>query len=91
MAADDGQLWITWLESVPGEGDRLWIGRRRGNDWAVKERVEVEAAKLARPTLTFDARGRLWLSYEAFESDDQTWDVFIRRRTDDAELAHRIG
>ena len=93
VAADDGQLWITWLRFVPGEGDQIWIGHRQGNDWAVREQVAVKAAKLARPTLTFDAQGQLWLSYEAFESDDQTWDVFIRRRIDEAEFGppHRVS
>ena len=93
VASDGDRLWIVWLEFMPDEGDQLWIISRQGNDWAVKERVEVEAAKLARPTLTLDAKGQLWLSYEAFQSDDQTWDVFIRRRTDGTEFGppHRVS
>ncbi len=91
VAAHGDQLWMTWLEFVPGEGDKLWIGRRQGDDWAVKEQVALDAAKLARPTLTFDAEGQLWLSYEAFESDDQTWDVFIRQRTEEARFGPALG
>lgn len=93
VAAHGNQLWITWLRFVPGQGDQLWIGCRRGKDWAVREQVHLKAAKLARPTITFDARGQLWLSYEAFESDDQTWDVFIRRRIGDGDYgqSHRVS
>ena len=93
VAADGDRLWITWLEFVPGDGDRLWVGCRQGDDWAVKEPVAVEAKKIARPTLTFDAQGRLWLSYEAFESDDRPWDVFIRQRIGDGDYGqpHRIS
>jgi hypothetical protein len=80
VAVDGAGVWIAWLQFVPGEGDRLWVGRRDGDGWALKEQVTVEAAKIAQPTLTFDPGGQLWLSYEAMSAGTGQWDVFLRAR-----------
>ncbi len=91
VAVDDEGTWVAWLEFVPGEGDRLLVGRREADGWAWKETIEVDAARIARPTLTVDADGRLWLTYEAARADDGQWDVFFRRRNDDGTWGQAQG
>ena len=39
VVCNGGQLWLAWLDMVPGKGDRIWVGRRNGDGWAVKEQV----------------------------------------------------
>ena len=72
-------VWLTWLEFVPGKGDRIWVGRRSGAAWAVRKPVTPEAGRYARPTLTADASGTLWLTWEAFDAVAQQWHVAMRR------------
>jgi len=69
-----GQVWAAWLEFLPDQGDVIWVGRREKNRWALQTKLSLAAGAYARPTLTADASGALWLSYEA-ETNDQ-WDVF---------------
>ena len=83
VAGDEEGLWIAWLEFVPGQGDQLWVGRCQGAEWEVKKRVSDQPGEYARPTLTVDAGGRLWLSYEALRRDNGQWDIFIRQRRSD--------
>ncbi len=79
----DGKVWLAWLEFTAGKGDTLWVGKRNGDAWAVKEpvdlKIDVPAPKLAKPTLTVDAAGSLWLTVEALNADEQ-WDVFLCQR-----------
>jgi len=86
IAAGKDGLWLAWLEFVPGKGDHVWIGQRRGNDWAAKQQVTVKPGRYANPTVTLDAAGRVWLSYEA-ELDGQ-WDVFLTRRGDNGKFGN---
>jgi hypothetical protein len=39
IACRDGEVWMAWLEFVPGEGDHLWLGRRNGGKWDVRKKV----------------------------------------------------
>lgn len=79
VAALGDDLWVAWLEFVPGQRDRLWIGKRQGDQWSLKQPVADTPAKLSHPTLTVDAADTLWLSYEAYRADAQPWDVFVCR------------
>lgn len=80
VVCKDGQLWMAWLELAGGKGDRIWVGRRDGQGWAVKEQVTAKPGRFARPTLTVDAGGTMWLSYEGVDDDGGQWDVFVRAR-----------
>ncbi len=81
VLSHEGDLWFAWLEFEPGFGDRLLVGRR-GRD----ERVEVATGRIARPTLTADTDGNLWLTYEAREEGSEHWNVFARLRRDDGSF-----
>jgi len=78
-AAGDG-VWVTWLNFVPGKGDEVWVGRRGADGWVVKQQVTSGYGKYARPTLTIDAVGTLWLTYEAFDARTQRWSIFLSQR-----------
>jgi len=77
--APDG-TWLCWLEFLPGNGDRMWVGRRGDDGWALREPVPDGDGRLARPTLTPDGAGGLWLSWEACNPVGEQWDLFARRR-----------
>ncbi|MDO8541844.1 MAG: DUF3604 domain-containing protein [Opitutaceae bacterium] len=80
VASWQGALWSTWLEFTPGKGDRIHIGTRGGGGRPWTSRPINAPGTYAEPTLTLDARDRLWLSYEA-ETGGQ-WDVWIVRLQD---------
>ncbi len=68
----DGELYFTWLQFTPVEGDRIWFAGEEGGN--VSEPVLLdESGCYANPTLTVDARGRIWLSYE--QERDGQWDI----------------
>ncbi|MCX7015481.1 MAG: hypothetical protein NTW86_23495, partial [Candidatus Sumerlaeota bacterium] len=90
IAAGPDGLWMAWLEFVPGQGDTLHVGRRDGEGWALNEQPMAQPAKLADPTLTFDAKGRLWLTYETENPDGRQWDVFARQRLGDGQYGAPI-
>jgi len=77
LLPDGEQTWYTWLEFVPGKGDLLLAGIRKGEDWQWREKLIEEPGDFARPTLTRDSEGRLWLSYE--QARDDQWDVMLAR------------
>jgi hypothetical protein len=82
----DGEVtWMAWLQFVPGEGDHLWVGRRRGDAWLEQVCLSGRPGRFARPTLTMNAAGAPWLSYEALNAGDGQWDVFIRLLTNVGE------
>ncbi|MBA4148072.1 MAG: DUF3604 domain-containing protein [Verrucomicrobia bacterium] len=68
--------WLTWLEFQPGKGDVIWVGLRKNDDWAQKEQITPKHDAFAKPTLTIDAKGKLWLTYEA--GPGGKWDIFAR-------------
>jgi hypothetical protein len=72
-AAKDG-LWLTWLKFTPGKGDEIYVAQGQKAGKAVSEKF----GRYARPTLTADSAGKLWLSYEAFDEKAQQWDIFLR-------------
>ena len=75
VVSSGGALWYAWLEFTPGKGDRVWVGSRDGGKWTPQNEVSGRFGNYARPTLTVDAAGTLWLSYEA-EGEDRSWNVF---------------
>ncbi|MFC1734664.1 hypothetical protein ACFL1X_01005 [Candidatus Hydrogenedentota bacterium] len=77
------QLWLTWLEFVPGEGDCLCVGTRKNDKWVGKTRVTQLAGKYAKPTLTKNSFNGLWLSYERMDPKKQQWDVFVQEVFED--------
>ncbi|MBW3600290.1 MAG: hypothetical protein KY475_23860, partial [Planctomycetes bacterium] len=77
VAASDGAVWYAWLEFTSGKGDRVWVGRRENGGWAQRTLATEQFGSYAHPTLTVDARGRMWLSYEA--EHEQQWDVLLVR------------
>lgn len=81
-AAADGTLLVAWLDFEPGRGDRIRFGKWRDAGWVFEKALELPPGRYAKPTLTRDNDGNLWLSYEA-ERDGQ-WDVFASVRTQDA-------
>ncbi len=80
VASRDGQLWYAWLDFQPGRGDRVWVGRRQQGKWTQRAALPGEPGDFAQPTLTLDAEGQLWLSYEAAHED--RWDVYAVRLED---------
>ena len=66
------ETWLTTLEFTPGEGDRIRIEKLGTNESRI---VVGQPGQYRRPTLTADAEGRIWLSYEALA--DETWDVWL--------------
>ena len=76
VADHAGETWMCWLRFTPGEGDRIEIAR------AGEPPREVEtgdAVRLARPSLTPDSRGLLWLTWEG-EDANGDWNVWARPR-----------
>jgi hypothetical protein len=67
-------LWLAWLEFLPGKGDVIWIGCKKGQTWKHKEQI-TEAGAFAKPTLTADLTGKIWLTYEA--GPEGNWGIFI--------------
>ena len=84
--ASDG-VWVTWLNFVPDKGDEVWVGRRGADGWAVKQQVTSGYGKYARATLTVDAAGTLWLTYEAFDAKIQRWSILLRRHAGGGKFA----
>jgi hypothetical protein len=83
LAGADGQ-WLTWLEFVPGKGDQVWVGARKGDAWVSRHAVVEKFGRYANPTLTRETGGRMWLTYEA-EVNGQ-WDVLAAVVKPDATL-----
>ena len=82
VSPDDREIWLTWLHFVPGRGDQLWVGLRGdADDWVFQREVsdEESGVRCARPTLTFDRVGQLWLSVEVAAASGAPWDLQIRR------------
>jgi len=86
VSAADG-LWVTWLNFVPGKGDEIHVGRRGEKGWAVKAIVSEKRGRYARPTLTLDAAGGMWLTCEAFDADRQQWDVLVRQHAGNGKFS----
>ncbi len=78
VASKDSELWMTWLKFVPGKGDEIHVGRRDATGPQADTTVSSSPGRYAQPTLTFDAAGEMWLSYEAFDVQGQQWDIFVR-------------
>ncbi len=68
-------LWVTWLEFFPGQGDHVWVARYVNHQLELKRLVSPEPGEYANPTITPASEGRLWLSYEA-QMDGQ-WEVLL--------------
>lgn len=77
----DGGRWVTWLEFIPDEGDRLWVGQRSDNSWIDRQPLGDTPGTYVAPTVTRDPTGQLWLTYET-KNDDGTWDLYVRRHLD---------
>lgn len=90
VSTPDGP-WMTWLEFVPGQGDRLLCGRVSPDGDVTRTHVQSLAGAFARPTLTLDTHGRLWLSYE--QADTDKWSLWCQEVREDGGLgdARRIS
>ncbi len=86
VAVNDGEVWLTWLEFIPGEGDVIWVGKKDGDGWANQQKVIEQPGRFARPTLTFDSKKRLWLSYERYVPKQKQWDVVARMHEGDGKF-----
>jgi len=75
---NDG-LWVTWLKFIPGKGDEIHVGLRGDDGWTLQKAATHKPGRYAKPTLTLDAAGTMWLSYDAFDPDVKQWDVMLRR------------
>ncbi|MEQ8763744.1 MAG: hypothetical protein RL885_07450 [Planctomycetota bacterium] len=78
IAMDGETTWRTWLEYVPGKGDRIRL------EWQTSDgKGELDDASFApsgqrsRPTLTLGS-GHLWLTYEE-RAERGDWDIIVRR------------
>ncbi len=91
LARKGDALWMAWLEFVPEKGDVLRVGRRGDGQWAVDRRITDDAGRYAHPTLTVDADGRLWLTYEV--RTDDGWAIRVRRLEAGKPVGptHRLG
>jgi len=85
FSAKGGWL-MAWLELVPGKGDRIWMGYRTTNGWSHKAVVEDAPGDYANPTPIIDAKGRVWLSYEAGNTNGG-WDLIVRDCHEDGSLS----
>ncbi len=72
------KTWLAMLNFTPGKGDQMVVGVL-GEGAELKEQRVVTPGhgKFRRPTLTADAEGRLWLSYELYHDD--RWTVAVTR------------
>jgi len=93
VAATDKGLWLTWLKFVPGKGDEIHVALRPKTGPMAAKVVSARRGRYARPTLTVDAAGKLWLSYEAYDAEAQQWDVFVRPHAGDMRFgpAERVS
>ena len=89
VGASEG-LWLTWLEHVPGKGDHVWVGLRRGEKWLIRRKATDQPGRYSRPTLTINSAGHLWLSCEQWINDQRQWDVLVRRHLTDGRFAEPI-
>jgi len=78
VAATGEGLWMTWLKFVPGKGDEIHVALKPGKGPMVDKTVSGKLGRYARPTLTTNSAGKLWLTYEAFDQADQQRDIFLR-------------
>ncbi|MDP6545659.1 MAG: hypothetical protein QGH60_16875 [Phycisphaerae bacterium] len=85
-AAGDKGLWLTWLKFVPGKGDEIHVALKPKKGPMSDKIVSPGFRRYARPTLTVDAAGKLSLSYEAFDEENQQWDIFIRPHLGDGKF-----
>ncbi|EEF59401.1 DUF3604 domain-containing protein [Pedosphaera parvula] len=89
VASTPDGLWLAWLELQPGKGDVLWVGcRKPDGSWSQKIRLNTEPGDFANPTPVIDAKGELWVSYEAARDGD--WDVFVQQLKKDGSFAAPI-
>jgi hypothetical protein len=77
-------VWIAWLKFEPGQGDSLWYGRLGADNRISGEKLAFGPARIANPTLTADAGGRLWLTFEA--EIDGNWQVLVLRGLETGNL-----
>ncbi len=85
-ATKDGFL-LAWLEFVPGEGDHLWVGQRKdltNGSWTFQKRLSTKPGEFARPTVTLDSSGTLWITYEAAQAAN--WDIFFQKQQTDGHF-----
>jgi len=73
------EVWMAWLEFVPGEGEHLWIGQRGKKGWIFRKRMTEKPGIYANPTLNVlgEESGDMWFSYEV--EDNGQWDIFMGR------------
>ncbi len=70
-------VWFAWLKFTPGEGDRIWMGLRDGDEWIHQTEVTPYPGQYKNPTLTVDASQRMWLSYE--KEVEGHWDIYLHQ------------
>ena len=75
VASIGGQLWLTWLEFTPKQGDHIWVGRYDDGKLVHKRRASSELGEYANPTLTVHTGEQVFLSYEG--RMDGQWDVLV--------------
>lgn len=86
VSADDG-LWVAWLKFISGKGDEIHVGLRGDDGWTLHKTVTTKPGRFAKPTLTLDATGVIWLTYEAFDADAKQWDILLRRHLGSGKFA----
>lgn len=83
-----GELWGTWIEYIPEQGETIWIGRGWEAGWDESRPAFEEVASFAHPCVTAVSDGRIALTYEK-ESDGQ-WDVWLRWVTPEGTVSEPI-
>jgi len=96
-------LWFTWLEFEPGQGDRIWLGRRTAagcpgveasessvsadEGWISRRCITPDPAVYQNPTLTADKEGGFWLTYE--QQQGAKWSVAALRISEEGTVSGR--
>ncbi|KAA3612456.1 MAG: DUF3604 domain-containing protein [Planctomycetota bacterium] len=79
VAFVEDELWLTWLQFHAGLGDEIWVGKPGDRAWKLQRPFPWSSNRLARPTLTVDGAGQMWLSFEFLAEGERRWDLAYAR------------
>lgn len=91
LATVNGELWLAYLQFVPGEGDHIRLGRLRWGRLMKNRQLTDSPGYYARPTLANSPDGALWLTYEVQRDGSAKWQVHAPRRWESGMVFPYLG
>lgn len=83
--------WMAWLDFRPGEGDVVMLSALDESGRALNPfPVTAQPARYAYPTITVDASGQGWLSWEAFDPAYEIWNIMLASLGPDGAIGQTI-